>query len=165
MTNEPGKKPLSTPVKKITQAALIGAVYFVLTIALAPISYGPVQFRVSEALTVMPALTPAAIPGLAIGCFFANLLGPYGVPDMIFGTCATLLAALASYLLRKYDWLVPLPPVVCNALIVGSMLHYVYNVPNLLACMAWVGLGELVVCYVIGLPLLKLFKKYPGIFS
>jgi len=166
MDHETGERPTpSTPVRKLTQAALTGAVYFVLTIVLAPISYGPVQFRISEALTVLPAMTPAAVPGLAIGCFLANLLGPYGVPDMIFGTSATLLAALSSYLLKKYDWLVPMPPVVFNALIVGSMLHFVYAVPNLPACMLWVGLGELVVCYVIGIPLLKLFKKYPEIFK
>lgn len=155
-------KKLST--KRLLQAAVIACIYAVLTIALAPISYGPMQVRLSEALTVLPALTPVGIPGLIIGCFVANLLGPYGVFDVVFGTLATSLAAVFSYGLRRHDWLVPLPPIIANGVLVGGMLHYAYGVPGLWACMAWVALGELIACYVVGLPLLKVLRRYDGIF-
>ena len=157
------KTKLST--KHLIQGAVIAAIYAVLTIILAPISYGPMQVRISEALTILPALTPMGIPGLTIGCLLANLLGPYGIFDVIFGTLATLLAAVCSYKLRDHDWLVPLPPVIANGIIVGGMLHFAYGVPGLWACMAWVALGELIACYVIGLPLLKFLKKYKHIFE
>ena len=146
----------------VLYAAAIAAVYCVLTIILAPISYGPVQFRISEALTVIPALTPAGIPGLIVGCFLANVLGPYGILDAVFGTAATALAAVCTYYLRDHDWLVPLPPVIANGVIIGLELHYAYGVPGLWACMGWVAFGELVVCYVIGLPLFKLLKNRVG---
>ena len=157
------KTKLST--RRLLQGALIAAIYAVLTIILAPISYGPMQVRISEALTILPALTPMGIPGLTIGCLLANLLGPYGIFDVIFGTLATLLATVCSYKLRDHDWLVPLPPVIANGIIVGGMLHFAYGVPGLWACMAWVALGELIACYVIGLPLLKFLKKYKHIFE
>ncbi len=155
------KTKLST--KHLLYGAVIAAVYAVLTIVLAPISYGPMQVRISEALTVLPALTPVGIPGLTLGCLLANLLGPYGIFDVIFGTLATLIATVCSYLLRGHDWLVPLPPVIANGVIVGGMLHFAYGVPGLWACMAWVAVGELIACYVIGLPLLKFLKKYKHI--
>ena len=157
------KTKLST--RRLLQGALIAAIYAVLTILLAPISYGPMQVRISEALTILPALTPVGIPGLTIGCLLANLLGPYGIFDVIFGTLATLVATVCSYKLRDHDWLVPLPPVIANGIIVGGMLHFAYGVPGLWACMAWVALGELIACYVIGLPLLKFLKKYKHIFE
>jgi len=148
------------------QAALIAAVYATLTIILGSISYGPVQFRIAEALTVLPALTPAGIPGLFVGCLVANILGPYGAIDMILGGGATLIAAILSYMLRKYPILVPLPPVIVNAIVIGMMLKYVYAVPmSLLACMATVGLGQLVTCYGLGYPLLKILGRYENIFK
>ena len=151
--------------KKLVQGAMIAAIYATLTIALSPISYGPMQARISEALTVLPALTPAAVPGLAVGCLVSNIIGPYGAADMIFGSAATLIAAFCSYKLRARLWLVPLPPVIANGLIIGGMLHFVYGVPDLAACMGWIALGELIVCYVLGYPLLKLLKKYEYIFE
>ncbi len=152
--------------KRMLQAALIGTAYCVVTLLLAPISYGPVQFRISEALTVLPALTGMGVPGLIVGCALANIMGPYGLLDVIFGTLATSLAAVGSYLLRKHDLLVPLPPVICNGLIVGATLHYGYGIPGLWACMGWVAFGELVVCYGLGIPLLKVLKKkYRRIFE
>ncbi len=128
------KTKLST--KHLIQGAVIAAIYAVLTIILAPISYGPMQVRISEALTILPALTPMGIPGLTIGCLLANLLGPYGIFDVIFGTLATLVATVCSYKLRDHDWLVPLPPVIANGIIVGGMLHFADGVPRLWACMA-----------------------------
>lgn len=145
--------------KYITQAALIAAVYAAVTIALAPISYGNIQVRVAEALTVLPAVFPSAIPGLFIGCILANTLGPgAGVLDIIFGSLATLLSAWLSYRLRKHTFLVPLPPVVINAVIIGAVLSYAYNLPLALT-MLEVGGGQLVACYALGLPLLFLVKK------
>lgn len=103
----------------LTQAAIIAALYAALTIVIMPASYGVMQFRVSEALTVLPAFTPAAIPGLFIGCMVANLVSPVGVVDVVIGSTATLIAAVASYKLRDHKLLVPLPPVITNAVMVG----------------------------------------------
>lgn len=149
--------------KYLIQAAVIGAIYAVLTIVLASFSYGPIQVRASEALTVLPAFTPAAVPGLFIGCLVSNFISPYGVVDMVCGSLATLIAAALSYKLRSKRALVPLPPVLVNGAIIGGMLHFAYGIPNLLACMAWVALGQAVSCYVLGLLLMKLLGKYRGI--
>ena len=147
----------------ITQAALIAAVYAALTIALAPISYGPMQVRVSEALTVLPAFFPSAVPGLFVGCILANTLGPgAGILDIIFGSLATLTAAWLSYLLRKKTVLVPLPPVVINGFVIGFLLNYVYGYP-LIETMLWVAAGQAVACYVLGTPLMLWFKKRKNI--
>ena len=99
-----------TRTKYLTHAAIIAAVYVVLTIIFAPISYGQVQVRISEALTVLPYFTPAAIPGLFIGCIIANIYGGAGIIDIIFGSLATLFAAFLSYKMPK-KYLVPLPPI------------------------------------------------------
>ena len=152
--------------KFLIQSAVIAAVYAALTLMLIPFSYGVMQIRVSEALTILPYFTPAAVPGLFVGCLLANLMGPNGVVDMALGSMATLLAAWASYKLRNRPALVPLPPVITNALIIGPMLYYVYGVPvPLWACVLWVGLGELIACYAIGLPLLKYLSKRENIFK
>lgn len=150
--------------KRILQGAIIASIYAVLTILLAPISYGPMQVRVSEALTILPAMTPAGVPGLFVGCLVSNVLGPYGIVDVVVGSTASLLAALASYKLRERPILVPLPPVIINGILIGGMLHFAYGVPNLPACMAWVALGQLLACYGLGYPLLKLLKRYEGVF-
>lgn len=152
--------------KHVIQAAVIAAVYAVLTIALAPISYNVMQIRVSEALTVLPFFTPAAIPGLFVGCLISNILGPYGLVDMFFGSVATLLGAVGSYMLRNKPLLVPLPPVILNGIVIGPMLYYVYSVPvPLVGCILWVMLGELIACYGLGYPLMKYLKKYKNIFE
>lgn len=152
--------------KFLIQASVIAAVYATLTIILMPFSYGVMQVRVSEALTVLPYFTPAAIPGLFIGCLVSNMVGPYGLMDMVLGSGATLLAAVCSYYLRGRPPLVPLPPVVVNGAVIGSMLHYAYQVPlPLWACMLWVALGELIACYGLGYPLLRLLQKYKKIFE
>lgn len=151
--------------KFLMQAAMIAAIYATLTLVLLPYSYGVMQIRVSEALTILPFFTPAAIPGLFIGCLVSNLMSPYGMIDMICGSAASLLAAIGSYMLRSRPILVPLPPIVANGIIVGSMLYFAYGVDiTLLGCILWVGLGELLACYVIGYPLLKYLKRYERIF-
>ena len=122
------------------------------------------QIRVSEALTILPALTPAAIPGLFIGCLISNMIGPYGILDMVLGGAATLIAAIASYRLRSKPLLVPLPPIITNGFIIGAMLHYAYSVPvSFPVAVLWVGLGEAIACYGLGLPLLNYLRKRPSI--
>lgn len=116
----------TSKVRFLALSAVIAALYAVLTYAAAAmnLAFGAVQFRFSEALTVLPAFTPAAIPGLAVGCLISNLASPLGVVDWVFGTLATLLAGIFSYLVRNIRWkeipvLAPLPPVIFNALIVA----------------------------------------------
>lgn len=161
------KKHKGKSVRFWVQAAVIAGAYAALTIALAPISYGPIQVRVSEALAVLPRYTPAAVPGLLTGCFAANLIiSPYGIPDLIVGSAATLLAAAASRLLRGKSWLVPLPPVIINAIGIGAMLFYIYKIPpSLWANMGYVAIGEVLACYGLGFPLIKYLDRHRAIFS
>lgn len=150
-------------VKFMVQAAIIAAVYVVLMISFAPLTSGLFQLRFSEALTVLPALTSAAVPGLFVGCLLGNFLVGASLPDIIFGSLTTLAAAYLSYLLRGRKWLVPMPPVVLNAIVVGYMLIHVYGVPvSLFAAMAWVAAGEIAACYIIGYPLLTVLNRYKG---
>lgn len=142
---------------------MIGAIYVVLTLIFAPISYGMIQVRISEALMVLPFFTPAAIPGLFVGCLIANIFGGLGMPDIVFGSLATLLSAyLASKIDNKY--LVPLPPILVNAIVIGFVLHYVLALP-LLMTMVWVGFGQVIACYGLGLPLLLFLEKRQHIFE
>ena len=152
--------------KYLVQAAIIAAVYAALTVALAPVSYGVMQIRVSEALTILPLFTPAAVPGLFVGCLLSNMIGPYGLLDMVCGSAATLVAAFSSYKLRNKPKLVPLPPVIANGLIIGPMLYYGYGIQiPLIGCILWVALGELIACYGLGYPLMKYLGKYKHIFK
>lgn len=144
--------------KFIVQAAIIGALYATLTILLAPISYGQLQVRVAEALTILPVFTPAAIPGLFIGCIVANLYGGYGIVDIVFGSLATLVAAYLTHKVSK-RFLAPLPPVIINAIVVGFILYYVSHLP-LVITIVWVGLGEAIACYGLGYPLMLILDKY-----
>lgn len=154
----------------LVTGALIAALYTALTqaAAAAGIAYGAVQFRFSEAMTVLAAFTPAAIPGLTIGCFLGNLGSPFGMVDIVCGTLATFLAAVCSYATRKVcikklPVLAPLFPVLFNAVIVG--LEIAYFMPEgltftgfLIAALE-VGAGELVVCYALGLPLAAAIQR------
>ena len=124
---------------------------------LAPISYGPVQFRVSEALTLLPFYLPEAIPGLFVGCIFANFFGGFGLVDMIFGSLATLIAAVLTLKSRNI-FVAALWPVLSNMIIIGTMLHYLIDVPLIATCI-YVGLGEAGACYIIGVPLMKILEK------
>ena len=142
----------------ITRAAVIGALYAALTIALAPISYGLIQFRIAEALTVLAFFTPAAIPGLFVGCLLANIVAGLGIIDIVFGSLATLIAAFMTYKIKN-KFLAPLPPVLINALIVGPIVAYYVEVPFYLG-MLYVGLGQLAVCYILGLPLLLALQSH-----
>lgn len=144
----------------ITQAAVIAAIYTVLVMVFSYSSFGPVQFRVAEALTVLPYFTPAAIPGLAIGCLLSNLLNSADVLDIIFGSLATLIAAVLSYQLRRYKLLAPIPPIVVNALVVPFILKYAYfEADSIPVMMVSVGVGQLLAAGVIGLVLLFSLDK------
>ncbi len=144
----------------LSQAAVIAAVYVALTVAGASFSFGAMQVRVAEALTVLPYFTPAAIPGLFAGCVVANLLGG-GIPlDIVFGSLATLLGALGSYLVRKNRCLVPLPPILANVLIVPFVLSYGYGDPlPIPVLMLSIGIGECISCYLLGMVLLFALEK------
>lgn len=135
------KKLLTT--RSVCLSAMIAALYAALTLLLAPISYGAIQCRISEAMTLLPILLPQAIPGLVIGCLVANLLSPVAIWDVIFGTLATLIAALGTYKLRKKPLLAALCPVVANGVIVGVMLAVFYALP-LWMTMLEVAVGEAV---------------------
>ncbi len=146
-----------------TRAAMIGALYATITVIFAPISYGMVQVRISEMLLVLPYFMPAAIPGLFVGTLIANMFGGLGILDIVFGSLATLLSAyLVSKIGNKY--LVPLPPVIINAIVVGLVLHYVLGLPLYLTAM-WVGIGQVIACYGLGLPLLLLLERHRHIFE
>lgn len=140
----------------LTQAALIAALYIVLVLVFQYSSFGPIQFRIAEALTVLPYFTPAAIPGLALGCFLSAVLTPgVNVLDMIFGSLATLIAAFLSYRLRKHKYLVPLPPIIVNALIIPFVLRFAYGEAQPIPLMMLsVGAGQLAAAGVLGFILL-----------
>ena len=145
----------------ITQAAVIAALYVVLVVIFNYISFGPIQFRVAEALTILPYFTPAAIPGLFIGCILANVIGGAVIWDIIFGSIATLIGAVFTYLLRKKSkFLAPLPPVLANTIIVPWVLKYAYGAEEMVWFMAvTVGIGEILACYVLGMILLFALNK------
>ena len=146
----------------MAQAAMIAAIYVVLCIAFAPISYGAIQVRVAEALTILPYFTPAAIPGLFIGCLIANFAGGSIMIDVIIGSLATLLGAIGTWLLRKKSrYLAPLPPILTNTLLVPYVLRYGYGEPLPIPfLMATVGIGEIAACGIMGLVVLTVLNKY-----
>ena len=139
-------------VLRITQGAVIAALYVVLTLVFAPISFGPVQVRIAEALCILPMFTPAAIPGLFIGCLIANLIGGGIMLDVIFGSIATLIGAVFGYMLRSNRWLVPLPAIIANTLIVPFVLRYGYGVVDIAipVLMLQIMVGEIAGCFVLG---------------
>lgn len=146
----------------LAQAAMIAAIYVVVTIVFAPFSYGEVQVRLSEALTILPYFTPAAIPGLFLGCFLSNVLGGCILPDIIFGSLATLIGAVGTYALRKQSkYLAPVSPVLANVLIVPFVLRYGYQIPLPIPfMMLTVGIGEIISCGILGMILWHALNKY-----
>lgn len=148
----------------LTQAAMIAAIYVVLTLVFAPISFGEIQVRIAEALTILPLLTPAAVPGLFIGCLVGNIVGGALLPDIIFGSLATLIGAVCTYLLRNQKPVFgTLPPILSNVMIVPFVLRLAYGVtlpvPFL---MLTVGVGEIVSCTVLGLIVYTALNRYKG---
>lgn len=149
-------------VHQITFCGIVAAVYAVLTICTSAISYGPIQFRIAEALCILPYFNPVATVGLTLGCLIANLFSTVSALDIIVGTAATLLACLLVQRIKN-PWLAPLPVVLCNAVMVGAEIAIV-STPDafwhgFVLFGAEVGAGELAVLYVLGLPLLLVLKK------
>ena len=152
--------------RRLAQGALIAAIYVVLTFVFAPISFGAMQVRIAEILTILPLFTPAAIPGLFIGCLLANILGGAIIWDVIFGSIATLIGAALGYVLRFNRWLVPIPAVVSNSVIVPLVLRYGYGVDMpILLMVLYVAIGEIIGCYILGELLATVLLKRPHIFS
>ena len=151
----------------ITQAAMIAAIYVVLTVFINAfnLANGAIQLRISEALTVLPVFTPAAIPGLFVGCIVGNILGGAILPDIIFGSIATLIGAFFTYQLRnKNRFLAPLPPIIANTVIVPFVLRYGYGVELPIPfMMLTVGVGEVVGCGVLGLVLYTALNRYKNV--
>ncbi len=158
----------------ITQAAVIAAIYVVLTVFIAAfdLASGTIQVRISEALCILPYFTPAAIPGLWIGCLLANLVTGATIWDIVFGSLATLLGAVFTYLLRRHRFLCTLPPVIANAAIIPPVLIFAYHIPDVIwkgANITWifnivtVGLGEVISVCILGSLLLAVLSKYRNV--
>ena len=157
----------------IVQAAMVAAVYVALTMlsSMAGLASGTIQVRVSEALCILPIFLPAAVPGLWLGCFLANLLTGGILVDVIFGSIATLLGAIGTRLLRKHKFLCTWPPVLANMIIVPFVLRYGYGFVTEYNGIDWsipfnaltVGIGEIITCVVMGSILLKALSAYRGV--
>ncbi|MBQ9133504.1 MAG: QueT transporter family protein [Clostridia bacterium] len=159
---------MNKKVKLLTQGAIIAALYVLLTYLAAAmgLSSGAIQVRFSEALCVLPYFTPAAIPGLTIGCLLANFLTGCATWDIIFGSLATLIGAVVARMLRKHKWLVPLPSVLANIIVVPPVLMYVYGAEEAYPFLvATVGIGEVVSIYGLGMLLFFALNKRKNIFA
>ncbi len=146
----------------IAQTAMIAALYVVLTFVANALGLanGAVQIRFSEALTILPFFTAAAIPGLTIGCLLSNILTGCALLDIIFGSLATLIGAVFTYLLRRSKWMAPFPPIVANTLIVPFVLLEAYGVQPLWFSFICVAAGEIICCGILGMMLLFTLNKY-----
>ena len=161
--------------RKIAFAGVVAALYAVLTIVIMPLSYGPVQLRISEVLCILPFFFPFSVWGLFIGCIVANIISPYGFLDLLFGSLASLLAAVSTMYIGRMPGrdkisikaFACFPPVIFNAIIIGALIAYFMLsdgsadtfLPAFISSGLWVGLGQLVVLYVLGLPLMIYLPK------
>ena len=156
--------------RQMATAGIIAAIYAALTLLLPIPQYGGIQFRVAEAMTVLPFLFPEAVPGLTVGCFLANLLGSPMPVDWIVGTAATLLAALWTSRLRRRA-LAPLPPVICNMVLVGAEIAWFFPAEGMGFWAAFglnaltVGIGEAAACFILGSLLLQVLPRVPALKS
>lgn len=149
----------------ITKAAIIAAIYIILTFfanTLGLANYA-IQIRFSESLCILPYFTKAAIPGLFIGCLLSNLLTGCSIPDIIFGSLATLTGSIVTHLLRKYKWAAPIGPIVSNALIIPFVLLYAYGIKPLWFSFVTVTVGEIISCGILGILLLKSLERYRNV--
>lgn len=147
----------------MVQSAMIAAIYVVLVFVFQYTSFGFIQFRIAEALTILPYFTSAAIPGLFVGCMLANLLGGSILADIVFGSIATLIGAVGTYFAGKMKckWLAPVPPIVANALIIPFVLKFGYGETAAIPYMMFtIGVSEIIICGVIGLVLLAILERY-----
>ena len=156
-------------IEKIVITAIIAALYVVLTSisGIFGLSYSGIQFRLSEALTILPVFSPYAITGLTLGCFISNLSSPFGIVDLIFGTLSTFISAyltrmLANVTFKKIPVLSPLPPIIIGATFIGAILAFLlpqkFNFSTFIFFALSVGIGQFVICYGLGIPLFILIK-------
>ena len=159
MNNKESKKVLL-----LVQAAMIAALYVVLTLIANALGLASqaVQLRFSEALTILPYFTPAAIPGLFVGCLLSNMIAGGAIPDIIFGSLATLIGAILTRKLRKNKWMAPVPPIAANAIIIPPVILYAYGAGPLWFNFITVTIGEILSCGVLGMLLLFALEKYAG---
>lgn len=156
--------PADNSLRMLVYGAAIAAIYIVLTMIFQPISFGPIQFRISEALCVLPYFTPAAIPGVFIGCLISNFLGGAMIMDMVFGSLATLIGAIGSWMLRRNRYLVSIPPILSNMLIIPWVLKFAYGSDDMIWFMAiTVGIGEVLAIGVLGQFLITALDKYKNV--
>lgn len=142
----------------VAKAGIIAGLYAAITVLVLPISYGQLQVRISEALGVLPFFTPAAIPGLFIGCLLANFFGsPLGLLDVVLGSLSSLVAAYFTSKIRVKA-LVPLPSIVINALVVPYVLWTAWGIPYIVSLL-WVAVGQTIAVYGLGYPLLLFIDK------
>lgn len=171
-TSAVSTKTARTRTLFLAQAAMIAGLYIVFTFianAFGLANYA-VQVRISEALTILPYFTPAAIPGLLVGCLLSNILTGCAMPDIVFGSLATLLGALGTYALRRWKWCAPVCPILANTIIVPLILVYGYGLLiegiSLMKCLGFycmtVGAGEVISCGILGMVLLRILEKYKG---
>ena len=147
----------------LARGAIIAALYAATTLLLAPISYGEIQVRLAESLTLLPILLPEAVPALAVGCLLATVLGGCTIFAIVFGTLATLLAAICTRCLRARLRLASAMPVLFNGVLVGAVVHYAYApVIPLPLCMIFVALGEAVACMLLGPVVLHAVDRIPS---
>ena len=153
--------------KAIAIGGLVAAVYVVVTLIFAALglSSNIIQIRLSEALCIMPCFCPAAVPGLFVGCLISNLIAGAGIFDIVFGSLATLVGAIGTYLLRKNRWLAPVPPVIVNGLVIPAVLIYGYGI-NMCYFLAafYIFIGEFISCYILGEILYSVLKRNTAIF-
>lgn len=143
---------------QLAAGGIIAALYIALTLIFAPISFAQIQFRISEALTLLPVLSTASVPGLFVGCLTANLITGQPWQDVLFGSLATLLAALLTRRFRKNIYLAAAMPVLLNAVVIGLMLYLVYGLHPYISFLT-VGAGQAVVCYLLGVPMVKVLES------
>ena len=148
----------------ITKSAIIAALYVALTLMFSELSFGNIQVRLGEILTILPYFSASTIPGLTVGCLIANIIGASAsltpALDIIIGTLATLVSAILSYALRKNKFLVPLPPVLINAIVVGLQLKYIVGIElPVYILMLQVLVGQVIACYIVGVPLIFITEK------
>lgn len=143
---------------RLTRGAVIAALYFALSAAVPAISYGPVQFRISEALTLLPFFMPEAIWGVTLGCLMANALSTFGIYDMIFGTLTTLVAAFLTSKIKN-RFLAPLPAVLGNAVVLPTMWHFMGSDELWIINFLSILISESVVLYALGVPLTVALEK------
>ena len=150
--------PPRLTTRSLAAAGIVAALYTALTLIFAPISFAQIQFRISEALTLLPVMSSASVPGLFIGCLISNLITGQPWQDVLFGSLATLIAALLTRRFREKIWLAALMPVVINAFVIGAMLWLVYGLHPYISFLT-VGAGQAIVCYLLGVPMVKVLEK------